>query len=82
MTTERTVTYPRYVPEEWTPKNVISWNLIKKARQQETTPDADEATKQPSLFLPSAQGLSEIIQIAYRKLDNLKIRWKPEECID
>ena len=51
---------------------MISRNLNKKPRQQETTPDADEvdgATKRPILFLPYVQGLSEKIQIARRKLE-------------
>ena len=54
------------------PKHVISRNLKKKERRQETTHDAEEtdgSTKQPSLFLPYVQGLSEKIQIECRKLN-------------
>ena len=53
-------------------KHVISKNLNKKPKKQETTPDAGEvdgATKRPCLFLPYVQGLSEKIQIACRKLE-------------
>ena len=53
------------------PKHVITNNLRKKPKPQETTHDADEvdrATKRPSLFLSYVQGLSEKIQIACLKL--------------
>ena len=53
------------------PKHVITNNLRKKPKPQETTHDADEvdgATKRPSLFLSYVQGLSEKIQIVCLKL--------------
>lgn len=53
-------------------KHVISRNLKKKPRQQKATPSADEddrTTKQPSLFVPYVQGLSENIQTTCCKLE-------------
>ena len=58
-------------PKNGYPKHVITNNLRKKPKPQETTHDADEvdgATKRPSLFLSYVQGLSEKILIAYLKL--------------
>ena len=61
------------------PNHVISRNLYKKPRPQETTLDADEvneATKRPSSFLPYIQGLSEKIQMECRKL-KIRTIFKP-----